>query len=108
MQTAVMFVLVALVVLGFSATLLQVDTMNRVVSDVRGELLPRELQLSPGQDGPLEIAMQQQQPCSELVKEIDGITITFTCCKYGTETFVEFGARCRSEFKDFCAGFEGR
>ena len=104
--------LIAVVVIslgGFSFTLFQVDTMARIISDVRGDLLPRELEVAPSAKGPLEVTVNgQQQLCVELKKTVNIIEIAYPCCKDPDESFEEFGARCRDEFAAFCEGFEGR
>ncbi len=105
---ALLVAVVALVLVGFAVTLLQVDTMVRVVSDVRGDLQPSELKLAPSPTGPLEVTVNQAQPCVTLKKTVDGVEISMPCCKLENESFAEFAVRCRDDFDEFCAAWEGR
>ena len=50
--------------------------------------------------------MDPAQPCVKLTKTVNGIAVEYTCCKKAHETFQAWGARCMTEFMEFCEGFE--
>ncbi|RKZ15008.1 hypothetical protein DRQ53_10155 [bacterium] len=91
--------------LGFGISIHQTSGIRGSLSAIRTELLPREIALTT--NGPLEVAMNPQTPCLTLRKTLsNGTEVEYPCCKLAGETFMEFGARCQTEFEAICEGLE--